>query len=60
MHLVQSMKGVIRSGYKEMRENRRGAVLEGKAKMSKDKVVTTYLRVRANNTLSTFPTQATR
>lgn len=36
MHLVQSMKGVIRSGYKEMRENRRGAVLEGKAKMSKD------------------------
>lgn len=45
--LVQSMKGVIRSGHKVMSENIEVMCWKEKLRLSKDKVVTAYLRVRA-------------
>lgn len=56
MYLVQSMKGVIRSGHKVISENIEVMCWKEKLRLSKDKVVTAYLCVKANNTSSTFPT----
>lgn len=53
-HLLQSMKGVIRSGHKVMNEN-----IEVMCWKEKDKVVTAYLHVRANDTSSAFPAPST-